>query len=294
MFASLPDARALVMPQRSLIDVALPRSTSACRRRPTWGWHLARAPGTEPLSWRSSSIISLTDEVPEPDEKHDQPSEHERHDLARFVVVLGLANARPNVVLVTRHDSSCASPVVAVTPCGRSAVAPVLSIARSSGVAARAARSWGMGESEHLYDAADGHDVEDRVGLGDTTPSPSRWHPMSPGRRRSAWPGGARPARGTVRPARASPGVSYFRRLNGPKGSEPIHSTGALGGANCAYRYRPSGRRVGRLYAGFVSNAYNFVSFAWSWARVHNSHSGAMAAQRAGFPCAPRKLVSPQ
>ena len=85
--------------------------------------------------------------------------------------------------------------------------------------------------------------------------------------------------------------VSCFRRLNGPNGSEPLHPTGALGGVNCAYRYRPSGRRVGRLYAGFVSNAYNFVSFAWSWARVHNSHSGAMAAQRAGFPCAPRKLV---
>ena len=165
------------MPQRSLIDVALPRSTSACRRRPTWGRHLARAPGAEHLSWRSSSTVSLTDEVPEPDEKHDQPSEHERHDLARFVVVLGLANARPNVVLVTRHDSSCASPVVDVTPCGRSAVTPVLSIARSSGVATRAARSWGMGESEHPYDAADGYDVEDRVGPGDTTASSDHEHP---------------------------------------------------------------------------------------------------------------------
>ena len=89
--------------------------------------------------------LLLIDEVPEPGEKHDQTSQHERYDLARFVVVLGLANARPNVVLVARHDSSCASPVVDVTPFGRSAVAPVLSIARSSRAATRAGRSWGVG-----------------------------------------------------------------------------------------------------------------------------------------------------
>ena len=121
--------------------------------------------------------LLLIDEVPEPGEKHDQTSQHERHDLARFVVVLGLANARPNVVLVARHDSSCASPVVDVTPFGRSAVAPVLSIARSSRAATRAGRSWGVGESEHLYHAADGYDVEDPVGPGDTTPSSDHEHP---------------------------------------------------------------------------------------------------------------------
>ena len=43
------------MLQRSLIDVALRRSTSACRPRPTWGRHLARGPGAEHPSWRSSS-----------------------------------------------------------------------------------------------------------------------------------------------------------------------------------------------------------------------------------------------
>ena len=121
--------------------------------------------------------LLLIDEVPEPDEKHDQTSEHERHDLARFVVVLGLANARLNVVLVARHDSSCASAVVDVTPFGRSAVAPVLSIARGSGAAARVGRSWSVGESEHLYDAADGYGVEDPVGRGDTTPSSKFGHP---------------------------------------------------------------------------------------------------------------------
>ena len=121
--------------------------------------------------------LLLIDEVPEPDETHDQTSKHERHDLARFVVVLGLANARPNVVLVARHDSSCASPVLDVTPFGRLAVVPVLSIARSSGAAARAGRSWGVGESEHLYDAADGYDVEDPVGPGDTMSSSDHEHP---------------------------------------------------------------------------------------------------------------------
>lgn len=34
-----------------------------------------------------------------------------------------------------------------------------------------------MGESEHLYDAADGYDVEDRVGPGDTTASSDHEHP---------------------------------------------------------------------------------------------------------------------
>ena len=121
--------------------------------------------------------LQLIDEVSEPDEKHDQASEHERYNLARFVVVLGLANARPNVVLVARHDSSCGSPVVDVTPFGRSAVAPVLSIAPGSGAAARAGRSWGVGESEHLSDAADGYGVEDRVGPGDTTSSSDHEHP---------------------------------------------------------------------------------------------------------------------
>ena len=120
--------------------------------------------------------VLLIDEVPERDEKHDQTRKHERHDLARFVVVLGLANARPNVVLVARHDSSCGSPVVDVTPFGRSAVAPVLSIACSSGAAAPAGRSWSVGESEHLYDADGGHHVEDPVGPGDITPSSHHEH----------------------------------------------------------------------------------------------------------------------
>ena len=124
--------------------------------------------------------VLLIDEVPERDEKHDQTRKHERHDLARFLVVLGLANARPNVVLVARHDSSCGSPVVDVTPFGRSAVTPVLSIACSSGAAAPAGRSWSVGESEHLYDADGGYHVEDPVGPGDITSS-SHHEPLTKG-----------------------------------------------------------------------------------------------------------------
>ena len=108
--------------------------------------------------------VLLIDEVPERDEPHDQTSKHERHDLARFVVALGLANPRPNVVLVTHHDSSCGSPVVDVTPFGRSAVAPVLSMACSSGTAAPAGRPWSVGESEHRYDVYDVYDVYDADG----------------------------------------------------------------------------------------------------------------------------------